>query len=69
MERHWHGHIPELQERTISVTASLASLAAEQRLPVGLIANGALPGSDQSLRLLPDAARVSSCAFWSCWRW
>ncbi|MEZ4660074.1 MAG: DUF58 domain-containing protein [Caldilineaceae bacterium] len=53
MERHWHGHIPELQERTISVTGSLASLAAEQRLPVGLIANGALPGSDQSLRLLP----------------
>jgi uncharacterized protein (DUF58 family) len=53
MVRHWHGYIPELQERTISVAGSLAALAAEQRLPVGLIANGALPESDQSLRLLP----------------
>jgi len=53
LERHWYGTIPELQERTISVAASLANLAAEQRLPVGLIANGTLPGSDQPLRLLP----------------
>lgn len=53
LERHWYGTIPELQERTISVAASLAALAAEQRLPVGLIANGTLPGSDQPLRLLP----------------
>lgn len=52
-ERHWHGYIPELQERTISVAGSLAALAAEQRLPVGLIANGALPGSDQPIRQLP----------------
>ena len=53
MERHWHGYIPELQERTISVAGSLAALAAELRLPVGLIANGALPGGDQPIRLLP----------------
>jgi uncharacterized protein (DUF58 family) len=53
LERHWHGYLPELQERTISVAGSLAALAAELRLPVGLIANGALPGSDQPLRLLP----------------
>ena len=53
MERHWHGYIPELQERNISVAGSLAALAAELRLPVGLIANGALPGSDQPIRLLP----------------
>lgn len=53
LERHWYGTIPELQERTISVAASLAALAAEERLPVGLIANGTLPGSDQPLRLLP----------------
>ncbi len=53
LERHWFGTIPELQERTISVAASLASMVAEQRLPVGLIANGTLPGSDQPLRLLP----------------
>lgn len=31
----------------------LAALAAEQRLPVGLIANGALPNSDQPIRVLP----------------
>jgi uncharacterized protein (DUF58 family) len=53
LERHWLGHIPELMERAISVAGSLAALCAEQRLPVGLIANGYLPGSDQPLRLLP----------------
>ncbi|MEZ4681151.1 MAG: DUF58 domain-containing protein [Caldilineaceae bacterium] len=52
-ERHWHGYLPELQERTISVAGSLAALAMAQRLPVGLIANGVLPGSDQSIRQLP----------------
>lgn len=53
LERHWHGYVPELLERTISVAASLAALAAEQKLAVGLIANGALPNSDQPIRLLP----------------
>jgi uncharacterized protein (DUF58 family) len=53
LERHWHGYFPELQERTIAVAGSLAALAVEQRLAVGLIANGARPGSDQPLRLLP----------------
>jgi uncharacterized protein (DUF58 family) len=52
-ERHWHGYIPELQERAISVAGSLAALADELRLPVGVIANGVLPGSDQPIRLLP----------------
>jgi hypothetical protein len=51
--RHWHGYIPELQERAISVAGSLAALASEERMPVGLIANGALPNSDQALRVLP----------------
>jgi uncharacterized protein (DUF58 family) len=51
--RHWHGYIPELQERAISVAGSLAALASAERMPVGLIANGALPSSDQALRLLP----------------
>lgn len=54
MERHWHGYIPELQERTISVAASLAAVVDEQRLSVGLIANAALPESDQTIRLLPS---------------
>jgi uncharacterized protein (DUF58 family) len=53
MERHWLGQIPELMERAVSVAGSLAALCSEMRLPVGLIANGFLPGSDQPLRLLP----------------
>jgi uncharacterized protein (DUF58 family) len=53
LTRHWLGHIPELQERAISVASSLAAYCTESRLPVGLIANGFLPGSDQPIRLLP----------------
>jgi uncharacterized protein (DUF58 family) len=53
LPRHWQGNIPELQERTISVAGSLAAHCTELRLPVGLIANGYLPGSDQPIRLLP----------------
>jgi uncharacterized protein (DUF58 family) len=53
MTRHWHGYIPELQERAISVAGSLAALAAGERMPVGLIANGALRGSERALRILP----------------
>jgi uncharacterized protein (DUF58 family) len=53
LERHWHGHIPELHERAISVAGSLALLATEQRRPVGLVANGALPGSDQPIKMMP----------------
>ncbi len=53
MTRHWHGYIPDLQERTISVAGSLAALASEEHVPVGLIANGALRGSERALRLLP----------------
>ena len=53
LERHWLGHIPELMEHAVSVAGSLAQVCAEARLPVGLIANGVLPGSDQPLRLLP----------------
>ena len=53
LERHWLGYIPELMERAVSVAGSLAQVCAEARLPVGLIANGVLPGSDQPLRLLP----------------
>jgi uncharacterized protein (DUF58 family) len=53
LPRHWQGHIPELQERAVSVAASLAALCSDWRLPVGLLANGHLPGSDQALRILP----------------
>lgn len=54
LERHWHGYLPELQERTISVAGSLAALAAGEKLPVGLAVNGALPGGDQAIRLAPS---------------
>lgn len=53
MARHWHGYIPELQERAISVAGSLAALAIAERRATGIIANGVLPGSDQPIRLLP----------------
>ena len=53
MPRYWQGVILEMLERAISVAGSLAAICTEQRLPVGLIANGVLPGSDQPLRLLP----------------
>lgn len=53
LARAWHGTIPELLERAVSVAGSLAAWAAEARLPVGLLANGTLPGSDQPLRLMP----------------
>jgi len=53
MERHWLGQLPELMERAVSVAGSLAALCSELRLPVGMIVNGYLPGSDQPLRILP----------------
>lgn len=53
MRRAWQGIIPELMERAISVAGSLAAMCVDKRLPVGLIANGFLPGSDQTIRLLP----------------
>ena len=62
LERHWLGHIPELMERAVSVAGSLAQVCADERLPVGLIANGVLPGSDQPLapaaRPQPGTARA-----------
>jgi uncharacterized protein (DUF58 family) len=53
LARYWEGVVPELMERTISVAGSLAAIAVEQRLPVGLIVNANWPGSDQTMRLLP----------------
>lgn len=53
MARYWQGVLPEMLERAISVAGSLAAICIERRLPVGLVANGVLPGSDQPIRLLP----------------
>ena len=38
--RHWHGIDPVRLEKTIGVAASIASHAVDQRMIVGLIANG-----------------------------
>jgi len=48
------GSDPELLERAVSVAASIASYAVEQKHLVGLIANGSLPRSDQPLKALPS---------------
>lgn len=53
LERHWQGVITELHERAVSVAGSLAAAAFAERMPIGLLANGALPESDQEIRLLP----------------
>ena len=52
--KHWQGIDPALLERAISVAASIASYGAEQRYIVGVIANGSVPHSDQSIKVLPS---------------
>lgn len=53
LAKHWQGYIPEQLERVVSIAASIAAHASEQRWPVGIIANGALPTSDQAIKVLP----------------
>ncbi|MBI1800190.1 MAG: DUF58 domain-containing protein [Chloroflexi bacterium] len=55
-EKHWHGTDTALLERTISVAASIADHAVRQKLAVGLIANGSVPHSDQSIKVMPGRA-------------
>jgi uncharacterized protein (DUF58 family) len=45
--------LPELLERAIVVSASLAAHAVENRYSVGLISNGAVPRSDRPIRVMP----------------
>jgi uncharacterized protein (DUF58 family) len=52
----WLGIIPEHQEQAISVAASIAYHATAQGFAVGLIANGGVPHSDQSIKVLPSWA-------------
>lgn len=47
------GVIPEHLEKVVSIAASISYYALTQRWPTGLLANGALPHSDQSLKILP----------------
>jgi uncharacterized protein (DUF58 family) len=51
--RHWMGFDPELLERAISVAASIANYGVQQGWGVGVYANGAVPNSDQSIRVPP----------------
>ena len=55
-EHSWLGHIPELLETSIVVAASVARWAYEARYAVGLLANGSLHGSDQSISIAPGRA-------------
>ncbi len=50
----WWGIDPDVQEHTISVAASIAYHATQRRRAVGLVANGAVPRSDQPIRVLPS---------------
>ncbi len=52
-EKHWHGTDTALLERMISVAASIAEHATQQKFSVGLIANGCVPHSDQSIKVMP----------------
>lgn len=54
MPKHWQGIRPLLLEKTISVAASIASYAFNQRYEVGVIANGCIPHSDQPIKVLPS---------------
>ncbi len=53
VEKSWMGVIPEHLEQVVSIAASIAYDALLHRRPAGLLANGALPGSDQPIKLLP----------------
>ncbi|MBI3915346.1 MAG: DUF58 domain-containing protein [Chloroflexi bacterium] len=50
----WQGTDPEKLERVISLAASIANYASENKFAVGLIANGTWPESDQRLKILPS---------------
>ncbi len=51
--RHWMGYDPDLLERAVSVAASICNYGAQQGWGVGVFANGAVPNSDQPIRVRP----------------
>lgn len=53
LAQHWQGVIPEVLEQAVSIAASVCYHGIEQHWPVGLLANGALPRSDQPIKVLP----------------
>jgi len=61
MRHSWMGQDPRKLEGAISLAASIASDAVEQRFAVGLYANGVYPDADQAIRIPPgrDPAQLS----------
>lgn len=57
LEHSWEGYLKDDLERNVSMAASLAVWATDQRYAVGLLANGSLPNSDRPIRLAPSRAR------------
>lgn len=51
--RHWMGFDPDVLERAVSVAASICNYGVQQGWGVGLFANGAVPNSDQPIRVQP----------------
>ncbi|MEX2226319.1 MAG: DUF58 domain-containing protein [Dehalococcoidia bacterium] len=49
----WAGVVTELLERSITVAASIARDAYEERYSVGLLANSTFPDADRSIRIPP----------------
>lgn len=49
----WKGTIPDVLERLISVTASLANYAIEQRYAAGVVVNSGVPNSEQNIKVPP----------------
>jgi uncharacterized protein (DUF58 family) len=52
--KHWLGVDPELLERLVAVAASVINYGAEQKQGIGIYANGAIPRSDQAIRVAPS---------------
>jgi len=51
MEHVWEGYVPELLERLISLTGSVARQGFEDGYSIGLATNGSFPESDRPLRV------------------
>ena len=60
--KHWMGFDPDLLERAVSVTASIASYCTEQKWGIGVYANGSVPRSDQPIRVPPGRWRAAGDA-------
>ena len=52
----WQGFFGDIFERAVSVAASMANDFAQDRVPVGLLANCTWPGHDTAIRVPPSRA-------------